>query len=145
MQPYCGARERATRAGKSPSLRDCLAGATVLCVGRGGSYPALSVALGERVGLIGAFSVETATRYLDAREIDGVVIGDGLGPRGVEALLTELAEKFRDLPVGMLNNNACDEEDSRISSVSKPLLSSWPSVFLRSCGSRHSRDISSAC
>jgi hypothetical protein len=87
-----------------------LAGATVLCVGRGGSYPTLSVALGERVGLIGAFSVETATRYLNAREIDGVVIGDGLGPRGVEALLTELAEKFRDLPVGMLNNNACDEE-----------------------------------
>jgi hypothetical protein len=87
-----------------------LAGATVLCVGRGGSYPTLSVALGERVGLIGAFSIETATRYLNAREIDGVVIGDGLGPRGVEALLTELAEKFRDLPVGMLNNNACDEE-----------------------------------
>ena len=37
--------------------------ATVLCVGRGSSYPALSVAIGERVGLIGALSVETAARY----------------------------------------------------------------------------------
>src|SRR5262249_46919258 len=33
---------------------DLLDDATVLCVGRGGSYPALSVAIGERVGLIGA-------------------------------------------------------------------------------------------
>ncbi len=87
-----------------------LAGATVLCVGRGGSYLALSVALGERVGLIGAFSVEMAARYLNARDVDGVVIGDGLGARGVESLLTELAEKFRDLPVGVLNNSSCDEE-----------------------------------
>src|SRR5215510_10646350 len=31
---------------------DLLDHATVLCVGRGGSYPALSVAIGERVGLI---------------------------------------------------------------------------------------------
>ncbi|HEY7247888.1 MAG TPA: GGDEF domain-containing protein [Xanthobacteraceae bacterium] len=87
-----------------------LAGATVLCVGRGGSYPALCVALGERVNVIGAFSVETAARYLNAREIDGVIIGDGLRPRGVEALLSELAESFHDLPVGVLNNNSCDEE-----------------------------------
>src|SRR5262249_53825461 len=80
--------------------------------GRGGSYPALSVAIGERVGLIGALSVETAARYLNARDVEGVVIGDGLGPRVVEALLTVLAEdaRFRDLPVGMLNNTAVDEE-----------------------------------
>jgi hypothetical protein len=109
--PACN--RTAARASDDPNRQiavpaNLLAGATVLCVGR--SYPTLSVALGERVGLIGAFSVETATRYLNAREIDGVVIGDGLGPCGVEALFTELAEKFRDLPVGMLNNNACDEE-----------------------------------
>jgi hypothetical protein len=91
---------------------DILEEATVLCVGRGGSYPALSVAIGERVGLIGALSIETAARYLNARDIDGVVVGDGLGPRAVEALLTVLAEnaRFRDLPIGVLNNTAIDEE-----------------------------------
>src|SRR6516162_4814132 len=46
---------------------DLLDDATVLCVGRGGSYSALSVAIGERVGLIGALSIETAARYLNAR------------------------------------------------------------------------------
>ncbi len=91
---------------------DLLDHATVLCVGRGGSYPALSVAIGERVGLIGALSIETAARYLNARDIDGVVIGDGLGPRVVEALLTVLAEdaRFRDLPIGMLDNGTVDDE-----------------------------------
>jgi GGDEF domain-containing protein len=91
---------------------DLLDGATVLCVGRGGSYPALCVAIGERVGLMGALSVETAARHLNARDIDGVVVGDGLGPRVVEALLTVLAEdaRFRDLPVGLFNNTAVDEE-----------------------------------
>jgi hypothetical protein len=84
----------------------------VLCVGRGASYPALSVAIGERVGLIGAFSIDNAARYLNAREIDGVVIGDGLGARAVDALLRVLAEdaRFRDLPVGVLNNDGCDDE-----------------------------------
>jgi GGDEF domain-containing protein len=86
--------------------------ATVLCVGRGSSYPALSVAIGERVGLIGTLSVETAARYLVARDIEGVVIGDGLGPRVVQALLTALAEdeRFRDLPVGLLDNNGIDDD-----------------------------------
>ena len=92
--------------------RDLLDHATVLCVGRGGSYPALSVAIGERVGLIGALSIETAARYLNARDVDGVVIGEGLGPRVVEALLTVLAEdtRFRDLPIGMLDNGTVDDE-----------------------------------
>jgi hypothetical protein len=86
--------------------------ATVLCVGRGGSFPTLSVAIGERAGVVGAFSVETAARYLNARDIDGVVIGDGLGLRNVEALLTVLAEdmRFRELPIALLNNSAIDEE-----------------------------------
>jgi GGDEF domain-containing protein len=95
-----------------PVPRNLLDEATVLCVGRGGSYPALSVAIGERVGLIGALTVETAARYLNARDIDGVIIGDGLGLRVVEALLTVLAEdaRFRDLPVGVLNNTVVDDE-----------------------------------
>ncbi|MEA2904866.1 MAG: hypothetical protein QOI12_2253 [Alphaproteobacteria bacterium] len=86
--------------------------ATVLCMGRGGSYPALTTAVGENVGLIGALSVETAARYLNARDIDGIVIGDGFGPRVVDALLTVLAEdaRFRDLPVGVLGNATLDED-----------------------------------
>lgn len=86
--------------------------ATVLCVGRGGSYPALSVAIGEQVGLIGTLSAETAARYLNSREIDGVILGDGLGLRVTDALLTVLAEdaRFRDLPIGVLNNTAADDE-----------------------------------
>ena len=70
------------------------------------------MAIGERVGLIGAFSVETGARYLNVRDIDGVVIGDGLGARSVDAFLTLLAEdaRFRDLPVAVLNNSACDDE-----------------------------------
>ena len=74
--------------------------------------PRFQSAIGERVGLIGALSVETAARYLNARDVDGVVIGEGLGPRVVEALLTVLAEdaRFRDLPVGVLDNAAVDDE-----------------------------------
>ncbi len=92
--------------------RNLLGQATVLCIGRGGSFPALSVAIGERTGVLGVFSVETAARYLNAREIDGIVIGDGLGLRNVEALLTVLAEdvRFRELPTGLLNNTALDED-----------------------------------
>jgi GGDEF domain-containing protein len=85
--------------------------ATVLCVGRGRFYPALAVAVGERVGLIGAMSVETAARFLNSRDIEGIVIGDGFGPRVVEALLTVLAEdaRFRDLPVGVLGHQVGDD------------------------------------
>jgi hypothetical protein len=86
--------------------------ATVLCLGRGRSYPALTTAIGERVALIGALSVETAAQYLNARDIDGVVIGDGFPARVVEALLTVLAEdvRFRDLPVGVLGGAAIDDD-----------------------------------
>jgi GGDEF domain-containing protein len=106
-------RARAAEPNKQIALpASLLADATVLCVGRGGSYPALSVAIGERTGLIGAFSIETAARYLNARDIDGVVIGDGLGKGAVDALLTVLAEdpRFFNLPVGVLNNSGCDDE-----------------------------------
>src|SRR5215470_17238875 len=75
--------------------------ATVLVAGRGGSYPALSTAVGERVGLIGALSLETAQRYLERRDIDGLVIGDGFGGRTIEAFIATLGAdvRFRDLPV----------------------------------------------
>src|SRR5580700_9232487 len=86
---------------------DPLEEATVLIAGRGRSYPELSVAVGERVGLVGALSVESAARALNSRDIDGMVIGDGFGPRIVEALLTVLAEdvRFRDLPVAVLGGH----------------------------------------
>lgn len=86
---------------------DPLDDATVLVVGRGRSYPALAVAVGEQVGLIGALSVETAARHLRTREIDGVVIGDGLSARMVDGFLVVLSEdaRFRDLPVALLRSN----------------------------------------
>ena len=94
------------------SARELVDQATVVCVGRGRSYPKLAVAIGERVGLIGAMSVETAARYLNSRDIEGIVIGDGFGPRVVQALLTVLAEdaRFRDLPVGVLGNNGLADD-----------------------------------
>jgi hypothetical protein len=87
--------------------RDPLEEASVLVCGRGRFYPALSVAMGERVGVVGALSVESAARALNVRELDGMVIGDGFGPRVVEALLTVLADNvgFRDLPVVVLGGH----------------------------------------
>lgn len=75
--------------------------ATVLLVGRGGSYPALSVALGERTGVIGALSIEAAAKHLNSRDIDGLVLGEGFSPRVIDAFLTVLAEdaRFRNLPI----------------------------------------------
>lgn len=91
--------------GTAPTLprTDPVEDATVLVAGRGRSYPALAVAVGERVGLIGALSVETAAKYLNARDVDGVVIGDGFSPKVIEALLTAMAEdaRFRDLPIAL--------------------------------------------
>ncbi len=86
---------------------DALDEATVLVAGRGRNYPELAVAVGERVGLVGALSVESAARALNARDIDGMIIGDGFGPRIIEALLSVLAEdvRFRDLPVAVLGGH----------------------------------------
>ncbi|MPZ58683.1 MAG: GGDEF domain-containing protein [Rhizobiales bacterium] len=82
---------------------DPLDDATILVAGRGGSYPALAVTVGERVGLVGALSIETAARYLAARAIDGIIIGDGFSARVVDALLTAIAEdvRFRDMPIAV--------------------------------------------
>lgn len=75
--------------------------ATALLIGRGGAYPALSVALGERVGVVGALSIEAAAKHLNSRDIDGVVLADGFTPRVIDAFLTVLAEdaRFRNLPI----------------------------------------------
>src|SRR5207253_2780223 len=75
--------------------------ATVLLIGRGGAYPALSVALGERMGVVGALSIEAAAKHLNSRDIDGIVLADGFTPRVVDAFLIVLAEdaRFRNLPV----------------------------------------------
>jgi hypothetical protein len=75
--------------------------ATVLLIGRGGAYPTLSVALGERTGVVGALSIEAAAKHLNVRDIDGIVLGEGFSPRVVDAFLTVLTEdaRFRNLPI----------------------------------------------
>jgi len=92
--------------GRLPPLPvgDALDDATVLIAGRGPLYPKLSVAMGERVKMLGALSVEAAARHLNARDIDGIVLGDGFSPRKVEAFLTVLTQdaRFRDIPVAVI-------------------------------------------
>jgi hypothetical protein len=68
----------------------------------------LAIAVGERVGLIGALSIETAARYLAAREVDGIIIGDGFSTRVVDAFLTAIAEdvRFRETPVAVVAAHA---------------------------------------
>jgi GGDEF domain-containing protein len=85
-------------------VNDPLEDATVILAGRGKSYPGLSVALGERTGVIGVLTIEAAARYLRSRDADGLVIGDGFIPTNVDALLTVIAEdsRFRDMPVGLI-------------------------------------------
>jgi hypothetical protein len=81
--------------------------ATVLLIGRGARFPALSVALGERMGVVGAFSIEAAAKHLNSRDLDGIVLGEGFSPRVVDAFLTVLAEdaRFRPLPVVLSGGN----------------------------------------
>jgi hypothetical protein len=59
------------------------------------------VALGQKIGIVGALSIEAAAKHLSARELDGIVLGDGFSPRVIDAFLTVLAEdaRFRNLPV----------------------------------------------
>jgi hypothetical protein len=81
--------------------------ATVLLIGRGGCFPALSVALGERAGVVGAFSIEAAAHHLANRDIDGIVIAQGFTARVVDAFLTVLSEdaRFRHLPVVLTSDD----------------------------------------
>lgn len=96
----------ASESGAAMSLppTDALEEATVLIAGRGPLYPALSVAMGERAKLVGALSVETAAKHLNARDISGIVIGDGFSQRMVQAFLTVLAQdsRFREMPVAVI-------------------------------------------
>jgi hypothetical protein len=73
----------ASHNGQLPMLPvgDALDDATVLIAGRGPLYPSLSVAMGERVKMAGALSVEAAAKYLNTRDIE---------PR------------FRDIPVAVI-------------------------------------------
>jgi len=88
---------------EAPSFADCdpTRDATVLLIGRGAAYPALSVALGERMGVVGALSIEAAARHLNSRDIDGIVLAEGFSERVEDAFLVVLAEdsRFRNLPV----------------------------------------------
>jgi GGDEF domain-containing protein len=104
-----------------PSLPDSdpLDEATVLVMGRGRHYPELAAAVGERVGLIGALSVETAARYLNLRDVNGLIIGDGFGPSTVEVFLTALAEdcRFGDLPVGVVTELPATVDRVRLAGI----------------------------
>ncbi|HEV2624390.1 MAG TPA: GGDEF domain-containing protein, partial [Xanthobacteraceae bacterium] len=103
-------RTLATRGQKLPELPDAdpLDEARVLVAGRGRSYPGLCTATGERVGVIGALTVEGAASALKARDVDAMIIGEGFGTRVIEALLTVLAEdaRFRDLPVAVVGKHS---------------------------------------
>jgi len=83
------------------SIADPVRDATVLLIGRGAAYPTLSVSLGERMGVVGALSIEAAANHLNVRDIDGIVLGEGFSARVIDAFLTVLAEdaRFRNLPV----------------------------------------------
>ncbi|MBI5319637.1 GGDEF domain-containing protein [Bradyrhizobium sp.] len=109
--------------------------ATVLLIGRGGAYPALSVALGERMGLVGALSIEAAAKHLSSRDINGIVLAEGFTPRVVEAFLTVLTEdaRFRNLPVIVTSANvrgACElanleivaAEPARVAASTLPMV-----------------------
>jgi hypothetical protein len=105
----------------APLLADAdpLDEATVLVAGRGRHYPALAAAVGERVGFIGALSIETAARHLNIRDVDGIIIGEGFGPAMVEAFLTALSEdcRFLDLPVGVVPELPASSDRTRLTGI----------------------------
>jgi hypothetical protein len=80
---------------------DPIEDASVLLMGRGACFPALSVALGVQLGVIGALSVDAAAKHLNAREVDGIVIGEGFSSRVIDGFLGVLGDdpRFRNLPV----------------------------------------------
>ena len=109
--------------------------ATVLLLGRGTAFPALSVALGERTGIVGTFSIEAAASHLNSRDIDGIVVGEGFTARVVDAFLTVLSEdaRFRNLPAivtsvalapvyDLPNLEIISGEPAHVASVALPLI-----------------------
>src|SRR5437016_4101684 len=73
-------------------------------------------------GAVGARSVETAAKYLNARDVDGIVIGEGFGARTIEAFLTVLAEdpRFRDLPIALLPELPAAIDADRLPNLEQP-------------------------
>ena len=57
--------------------------------------------------MVGALSIEAAAQHLNARDIDGIVLGEGFSARVVDAFLTVLAEdaRFRPLPVVLTSDD----------------------------------------
>ena len=113
-------RRQAPAASIAMSNIDLAREATVLLIGRGGAYPALSVTLGERTGVVGALSIEAAANHLNVRDIDGIVLGEGFSARVVDAFLTVLAEdaRFRHLPVVVTSDLAPSYELANLEIVS---------------------------
>ena len=58
------------------------------------------------MGIVGALSIEAAARHLNARDINGIILGEGFSARVVDAFLTVLAEdaRFRNLPVVVMSD-----------------------------------------
>lgn len=102
-------------------LNDPIEDATVIVAGRGGSYPALTVAIGERVGLIGALSLETARGFIRARDVDGIVIGDGFNRRVVADFLAEIATdpQLRDMPVAVVDDVGGEIDPERLPNLER--------------------------
>ncbi|KWV59640.1 hypothetical protein AS156_30815 [Bradyrhizobium macuxiense] len=109
--------------------------ATTLLIGRGAAYPALSVALGERAGVVGALSIEAAAKHLSSRDIDGIVLAEGFTPRVMDAFLTVLTEdvRFRPLPAIVVSGELAPRYDlpnleivaagpSRIADIALPMI-----------------------
>jgi GGDEF domain-containing protein len=103
--------------------RDPLDDASVLVAGRGRSYPALVVAIGERTGLIGALSLESAFELLRTRDVDGLVIGEGFNRSTVERFINELGSlrRFRDLPIGVVEAVVGSDQAERLPNLSHGL------------------------
>jgi hypothetical protein len=94
-------------------VADPVRDATVLLIGRGAAYPTLSVSLGERMGVVGALSIEAAANHLNVRDINGIVLGKGFSARVIDAFLTVLAEdaRFRNLPVILTSDQVAPTYD----------------------------------
>jgi hypothetical protein len=97
----------------TPTDADPTRHATVLLIGRGAAYPALSVSLGERMGVVGALSIEAAAKHLSSRDIDGIVLGEGFTVRVIDAFLTVLSEdaRFRNLPIVLTSHQLAPQYD----------------------------------
>lgn len=122
-------------AAEALTATDALDEATVLIAGRGQVSAALGAVFG-RVTTIGALSIESAAKHLNGRDIDGVIVGDGMSPLMTDAFLAALADdaRFRDLPVAVIgriaqpiphtlaNVDQIDPEPHRIVARMRPMI-----------------------